>query len=469
MKIKQPIVIILSALALLTTSITGAAPLDFKIKQLRQTGQTGHFKRIPGEILVRFSTDVTREDINAINSTYGTKIKRKSLKPGKFTLLSVKDPDSTDDVLKELKKNSKVKFAMENLVSQALFTPNDPYFSYQWNFHNNDYGGINMPNAWDLAGGGASGVTVAVLDTGVAYDMPDFSTTNFTTGYDFVNNDADGYDDEGHGSHVAGTIAQSTDNFTLSRNKRTKTYIGVAGIAFNTSIMPVKVLAANGYGSADMLIDGIDFAAQNGAEVINMSLSFGPTVGPEHVPLIEQAIEDAYNSGVTLVAAAGNEGAEFVEYPASSPYVISVGATGYDEQRAPYSNYGSGLDIAAPGGDFSSDLNGDGYVDGILQQTFGAGGAIGYYFYQGTSMASPHVAGVAALLIATGTTGPDNVRTALLNSAEDKGDTGWDPIYGHGLLDAHGALSYGGSTEPPNQPPEALATASEYNVELGTT
>jgi serine protease len=307
-----------------------------------------------------------------------------------------------------------------------------------------------MQPAWEIETGDP-GVIVAVIDTGVAYEdyeefvdnpgrgkdywityqqAPDLVNTNFVAGYDFVNNDEHSNDDEGHGTHVTGTIAQSTNNA-----------IGVAGVAFGTSIMPVKVLNSKGSGTYADIADGIYFAADNGAAVINLSLG-----GTSTSSTLENAVSYAYDKGVTIVCAAGNEyeSGNSPLYPAAyDAYCIAVGATTYNEARAYYSNTGSYLDIAAPGGDLYADLNGDGYGDGVLQQTFGSSPTDwGYWFYQGTSMATPHVAAVAALLIANGITGPDNVRDALEATAEDKGQEGWDSEYGWGIVDAYAALNY---------------------------
>jgi serine protease len=243
---------------------------------------------------------------------------------------------------------------------------------------------------------------------------------------------------------VAGTIAQSTNNG-----------IDVAGVAFGCTLMPVKVLNKRGSGTLQYLIDGIAYATANGADVISMSLGFPPGVNPDG---LEDVINDAYNSGVTVIAAAGNDGTGTVSYPAAYENCIAVGATRYDGTRAYYSNYGIDLDIMAPGGDTNVDLNSDEYVDGILQQTFNLRPTnFGLYFYQGTSMATPHVSGVAALLIANGVTGPDNVRAALQNSAKNIYATGWDTGSGYGIVDAYAALNYDVQT-PVNNPPTAQMT-----------
>jgi len=257
---------------------------------------------------------------------------------------------------------------------------------------------------------------------------PDLAGTSFVPGYDFINNDEHANDDEGHGTHVTGTIAQTTNNG-----------LGVAGIAYNCSIMPVKVLDAAGTGTDQQVADGIYYAVDNGAKVINMSLG-----GPSHTTTLQNAVAYAYNNGVTVIAASGNDGSLSCDYPAAyDDYVIAVGATQYDQTRTAYSNYGSSLDIVAPGGNIDVDQNGDGYADGVLQQTFSdTPKDWAYWFYQGTSMASPHITGIAAILNSTAVTEPDAVRQALQSTARDLGPAGWDQQYGWGIVDAHAALDY---------------------------
>jgi subtilisin family serine protease len=260
-----------------------------------------------------------------------------------------------------------------------------------------------------------------------AYEQaPDLSGTSFMDGWDFVNQDAHPNDDNGHGTHVSGTIAQTT------LNKQ-----GVAGVAFGTTIMPVKVLNSAGWGSYNWIASGIRYAVDNGADVISLSLG-----GSSASSTLEGAVRYAYENGVVVVAAAGNNNGA-VSYPAAyNAYVIAVGATQYNEVKAPYSNYGSSLDLVAPGGNTGVDLNGDGYADGVLQNTFGDTPVDwAYWFYQGTSMATPHVSGVAALLLTRNSSlTPDDVRYVLQSTAEDLGAAGWDIYFGYGLVDAEAAL-----------------------------
>lgn len=359
---------------------------------------------------------------------------------------------ATQVLLRAMRERSDVVYAEPNYIATAFYVPNDTLYSYQWNFDNAQTGGVEAEEGWDIQNG--SGVTVAVIDTGVAYEnyqqggwfwgrtnyykAPDLNETTFVPGYDFVNDDSHPNDDEGHGTHVAGTIAGTTNNNS-----------GVAGLAYGAKIMPIKVLDGNGSGTYFDVAEGIRFAADNGAQVINLSL--GGSTGASY---LEDALRYAYEKGVTIVAAAGNNGAGSVSYPAAyDDYVIAVGATRFDESRAPYSNYGSALDIVAPGGDTSVDQNADGYGDGVLQQTFsGSYNNFNYYFYQGTSMATPHVAAAAALVISNGAQTPNEVREMLQSTADDLGNAGRDDVYGHGLLNLAKAL--GANTPAPEPEPE---------------
>ncbi|WP_083624895.1 S8 family peptidase [Planktothrix serta] len=290
--------------------------------------------------------------------------------------------------------------------------PNDPLYGQQWNFRS-----INIEGAWSETQG--EGVTVAVIDTGVSR-VPDLEQTQFVEGYDFVNDKIEAFDDNGHGTHVAGTIAQSTNN-----------NYGVTGIAYKAKIMPLKVLSAGGGGTISDIAEAIKFAADNNADVINMSLGGG---GESH--LMQEAIDYAYSQGVVIIGAAGNSGENCAGYPARYPKVLGVAALDAAGNKTPYSNFGAGVDIAAPGGL----IQGENQVGGILQNTIdpSTGEAV-FVAFQGTSMAAPHVAGVAALIKASGVTEPNQVINLLKESARKVAE---DPLnhFGAGHLDATNAV-----------------------------
>jgi serine protease len=454
---------------------------------------------VAGEVIIKFRKEVAEGEIFGLRVGQGAEeVYVSSFSFGR--VWRVPPSKTVEEWVDFFGKHPLVEYAEPNYVRYALWYPDDPAYGYQWHFDDdhtnnpggassNPYGGVNgggirMEEAWTIANG-SSNVVVAVIDTGVAYEdypipsyesntvkggvtdyqkAPDLVGTSFWQnvdeiagnsvdddgngfvddihGWDFVNDDAHPNDNNGHGTHVTGTIAQTTNNG-----------LGAAGIAFNTTIMPIKVLSYSGGGSDAGVAAGIYYAVDNGAKIINLSLG-----GDGSSITLENATAYAYNHGVVVVAASGNDGTESVDYPAANDdYVIAVGATRYDETRASYSDYGASLDLVAPGGDVDVDQNGDDKSDGVLQQTFkpyeGPGKKADptdwtyYYFFDGTSMATPHVSGVAALLLAKDSSlTPNQIRNALESTAEDLGASGRDDFYGWGLIDAYAALQ---SVVPP--------------------
>jgi serine protease len=341
------------------------------------------------------------------------------------------------------------------LAKPSAFIPDDPgrsgvpdgWEALQWNFLPGF--GVDAPDAWqhliDVGRPGGRGVVVAVLDTGIAYSnrgryrrSPDFKAGRFVKGHDFVDDDPWANDENGHGTHVAGTIAETTNN-----------RIGVTGLAYGVKLMPVRVLDRYGEGDSATIAQGIRWAANHGAQLINLSFEFGTSVTGSEIPDIISALRHARHKGVLVVGAAGNGGAKAVSYPARSSLVLSVGATTEHGCRADYSNEGSDLDMVAPGGGKDADLPGDPHCAphgpsgrNIYQMTFTSSvrsfGMPGDY--DGTSMATPHVTAAAALVIASGILGPRPTPSAIADrlerTATDLGAPGRDADYGWGLLNA---------------------------------
>lgn len=322
---------------------------------------------------------------------------------------SVITDDMADVLIDRMSHDARVEIVERLSYVYASMVPNDPKFKEQWNMER-----VGATKAWDFSTG--RGITVAVIDTGVACDnrdgfhkLTDLTQTECVPGWNFVDKNDNAADDHGHGSHVAGTIAQSTNN-----------EVGVVGLAFHARIMPIKVLAAQGGGTTEDVAAGIRWAADHGAQVINMSLGGGPNSA-----IMQKAITYAHNKGVTVVAAAGNSGNR-VEYPGGSENVVGVAATDNTDALAKFSCRGDGVDLSAPG------VN-------ILQQTIcerGKHKCEQYAAWNGTSMASPHVAGVAAMIVGLGVSDPKAVEQVLKDSASKLDD----PKAGTGLLNAEVAV-----------------------------
>jgi serine protease len=305
---------------------------------------------------------------------------------------------------------------------------------------------------------------VAVIDSGVAYERsgryrraPDLYPGRFVKPYDFVQDDRHPNDEESHGTHVTGTIAQKTNNG-----------FGVTGLAYGVKIMPLRVLNAEGGGRASYIARAIRYAARNGADVINMSVEFDLLQKASGIPEVISAIRYAHRKNVVMVAASGNDYVNRITYPAKDERVIAVGATTDDACKADYSNTGKELDLVAPGGGDDAALSDNpwdkehcdpaGRGRGVVQETFTSSySRFGLVSDAGTSFSSPHVAAIAALLIASKRLGDHPTALAvekrLEATAHDIGATGPDTRYGAGLVDAQAALApdgagQGGTTAP---------------------
>jgi serine protease len=407
---------------------------------------------VPGELLVKFDGGAER-------------------------VLSLPQGVDVGTAERALAANPAVSYAVPNYIAHASAIPNDPgpaaitggWQRTQWNFlpcgslcgetaaQYQAKGGLNAPEAWDiLKQRGASfgrGARVAVLDTGVAYlnkkrqfrRSPDFSRAQFLPGFDFVDKDRMPLDEDGHGTHVTGTIAERDNN-----------HVGLTGLAPKAKIIPVRVLDSEGFGTARDIARGIRFAATHKAQVINMSFEFSLGVNScAKIKGICSAVKFAFKRGALVIAAAGNENGEPVAYPAGAPHVIGVGRTTKDACLASDSRTGTGLDVVAPGGGFPllSTCGNDDPVFSrgipIFQLTFDGPGFTNFGYpggYEGTSMAAAHVSGVAAMIIASHVVGssPTAVECQLKGTArhtDSQLGQPYDPrLFGAGLVDAASAV-----------------------------
>jgi len=424
---------------------------------------------VPGEVVVRYERGTDRRAEAAVQRATG--VGRPRAFAPRTRVLTIRDGQSVADTVRELRARPEVATAAPNARAHlAGFIPRDPgrsgveggWQELQWNFLAG--AGVNAPDAWqhllDVGRPGGRGTVVAVLDTGVAYrtrkrfrKSTDFSHGDFVRGYDFVDDDKFPHDENGHGTHVASTIGESTHNDR-----------GVTGLAYGAKIMPVRVLNARGEGESAVITAGIRYAVRHGADVINLSFEFDDTFrqfSASEIPDVLAAIRFAARRGVVVVGAAGNFERAAISYPARAPAVIAVGATTEHACRARYSNVGRSIDLVAPGGgrDDPEDATcPKGLAAGrdIYQTTFPWAGvqsaprsSSSYRRFGlpngfiGTSMAAPHVSATAALVIASGILGPDPtpqaVQERIQATAIDAGVPGYDEAYGFGRLDAAGA------------------------------
>jgi len=458
---------------------------------------------VPGEVIVRLkpavrmrAADMTRLGIQEkVQITSGGEIIYRITASILGPMSTERQHDRTLQLVRELSARPDVEYAQPNYILRISRTPNDPRYPEQWHYFSNGTaagqspGGINLPTAWDSSTG-SSAIVVAVIDTGILPNHPDIQgSPNLVAGYDMISdaamaNDGGGRDsdptdpgdavaanecfpgspalpDSWHGTHVAGTIGVGNTN----------NGIGVAGINWNVKVQPVRVLGKCGGTTVD-INDGIRWAAglpvpgvpnnPTPAKVINMSLGTPPGSPCSMSPSTQSAINDAVAMGTTVVVAAGNDATDASQvFPASCNNVITVAASDYRGFLATrYSNFGSTVEIMAPGGDVSRDDNNDGRPDGVLSMVHPNAGT--YAYYNGTSMAAPHVAGVAALLLAQEPTlVPSQVLAKLQANALPRNSTQCPQLCGAGLLSA-----VAGGVPP--QPPQPVAlTLSLDSNDLG--
>jgi len=459
---------------------SGASPMRavHKATDLHTRRMPANARYLRGSVIVKFrdgTSAARRADL--VSLVAGRSMP--SLPYAAFDLVALDPADDPEAVASRLAAQPDVAYAQARYRARQLYRPNDPLYGLQWNFAS-----LEMERAWDINPGSSPSVTVAVVDSGVAYvntslrfvqfnarsiegsvfpalgtvdipfaAAPDLGAADrFVSPYDFIWDDPQPLDMHGHGTHVAGTIGQATNNS-----------LGVAGIAFNVKLMPIKVIdgfwdeyfESPFFGTDDTVARGVRYAADNGAKVINLSIG---REGPP-APVVRSALEYAVSRGAFIAVAGGNEFLDgnptprFAEFAQQISGMVSVGAVGPDRQRAAYSNTGPYLELVAPGGDFTR----NGVSGLILQQTYdfdftdtflnGTGGfrpprfdVFAYLYAEGTSMATAHVSGLAALLYQQGITKPSAIEAVMKRSATDLGPEGRDDQYGHGLINARAAL-----------------------------
>ena len=403
---------------------------------------------VPGEVLVKFKDSVDRGQAEGLAAKHNCRVEE-SISTVRLFRMKILDKRDVWDVAGSFAQDPLVEYAEPNFIDhptgagdatapqdlpQAL--PSDPQYEDQWH-----YPLIHMPDAWNVTTGSTE-IIAAVVDSGVRFDHPDLTSRLSGNGYDFIDNDNDptdpgsGWPLYSHGTHVSGTVGADTNNA-----------LGVTGVTWTGTILPVRAVGthfqmAQGFRYAAGLLMSPDPVNPTPAQVLNYS------AGGSHSATKEAGVSDVNDAGVIMCCAAGNDYCDPVIYPAAYsstyPMVIAVGATDYNygslPERAPYSNCGPEINVVAPGGDTSEDTDGDGNVDGVLSTAWDYGASSPTYeFWQGTSMATPHVTGVVALMLARGIDA-SSVRNILQNTALDLGAAGFDNEYGWGLIDAAEAL-----------------------------
>ncbi len=437
---------------------------------------------VPDELLVKFKDGVGTANATDVVRGKGAQLRRVLTPDG---LIQIKLPPGTsiEDAISSYSALPNVEYATPNIYAQAFFVPNDTLIAkvdWTWNLRN-----IGAYGAWDVVSHADPSIVLAIVDTGVAfedYPIPSNELANvaagvtmyrkspelgpFLPGYDFENEDAHPNDDSGHGTFVATIAAGAMNNVA-----------GSAGIAPGVTILPVKVLMNNNGGTMGPIVQGIRFAADQGADIMNLSLGFPPIRSFREKGLPEKTIaeifhplKDAINyaraRGVIIVAAAGNFDYPDISLPAGCPGVISVGATGVDNRITSYSNWGLGLSFMAPGGDFT-ELNGDHLQDALVQLSIKPWrsefslcnpDSFNQFFFFGTSGASPQVAGAVALLMTLGIKNQGSIEQILRSTALQPfgNPNSYNPIYGNGLIQIDKAVQLAASHPQAGGAPQTL-------------
>jgi thermitase len=421
---------IIGLVAFGTAAFLAAASVNPLKTASAQALKPGPSVQAASQVLVKFrralSIPMQAATIVAYQSKAVTKIPRLGV-----YVMEIPTNSTVDEMVNALRRNPDVEYAEPNVLMRALVTPNDPLFKYQYALSNSGQligfipgspqgkatADIKAPAAWEETKG-REDIVVAVVDSGVDMAHPDLKNKIKNSGRDFINGDNDATDDFYHGTMVAGIVGAQCDN-----NE------GIAGVAWNCKILPVKVLDNTGVGATDKVAAGILWATDNGAAVINLSL--GAETGTE---TLRAALKYAFDKGVVIIAAAGNTNGN-VFYPAAyDTYVLSVAATDYNDTRAESSNFGARIDVAAPGVRILS----------TVPTWYLSPDVLPYQFGDGTSYAAPHVSGLAALIKSLKPfLTPTQIMDIIRFSSDDVNSTqflGKDEYLGYGRINMEKAL-----------------------------
>jgi len=397
----------------------------------RQNGQ----RYVPDEVLVKFKPSLTQTSIELFVNAYQAETIEKNQR---YDIYKLKVPDylSVEEMIWAMEQNPDVDYVHPNYIVYitAVPKPNDTFFEYQYALFNvgQDIGITGSPHgknradikaleAWEETKGSEE-VIIAVIDTGIDFDHPDLKNKIAQNGYDFVNEDADPTDDHWHGTFVASVAAADTNNGE-----------GIAGVAWNCKILPIKAISEDGSGEYFDLVDSIYYAVDNDADMINMSLGFAMNPG-EVAPELELALQIAHSNGIISVASAGNDG-DSVLYPAAyDDYCLAVAATDYNDTRTSWSNFGPEVDVAAPGE----------RIAGCFPLWYWGEGSLPYGFASGTSTSVPFVVGMAALVKSLKSwLTVDEIMDIVRFSADDTNNVehpGKDDFIGYGRINMEKAL-----------------------------
>ncbi|MDX3006089.1 S8 family serine peptidase [Kribbella solani] len=441
LRLAVPAALVAGALVTLSGS-SGTAAQPHPYRPSFPSHQSAKAEYVPNSVMVKFKAKSTT---SARKATVG-RLRATTEDSVSSPVVELKGDVPAPELLKKVQADPSVEQASLNYLRRASATPNDLYYASD---QRASFNTIRLPQAWDLSKSTGNQI-VAVLDTGVDGGHPDLAG-HLVPGYNAVSSTRPNpVDDNGHGTMTLGIIAAAANNGA-----------GVAGVGWNVKAMPVKVLDANGVGKDSDIAKGINWAVANGAKVINMSLG-----GAGYNSVLETAVANAIARGVVVVAAAGNEGTDVVQYPAAFYGVIAVGATNPGGVKTDFSSYGNWVDIAAPGWDILS----------TGSRALTPAGYEPYWYCTGTSCSAPIVAGVAALVKNKWPTfTPIQVESRLKALARDAGPRGTDPYYGAGILDAYAALGGKTTTDFPmngpdnNDQPERAISVSPESSPLTTT